>query len=72
MATGMIWWSTPSATVGLIVKDDIIVDCPPYARRWALGHNAEEIWTQGMNRGVRLQWVESGCTPPPGRATVGA
>lgn len=40
---GLIWYSTPAATVGLVVKDGVVVDAPPYARKWALGRSAEEL-----------------------------
>jgi hypothetical protein len=33
----MIWAALPRATVGLIVAGGIVVDCPPYVRRWAMG-----------------------------------
>lgn len=54
---GLIWWSTPKATVGLVVQDDVVVDGPPYARKWALGRNASQLWREGAARGVRLSWI---------------
>lgn len=31
---GLLYWSTHRATVGLIIKRGVVVDAPPYARRW--------------------------------------
>lgn len=58
-ADGMIWWSTPRATVGLIVRNAVVIDCPPYARRWALGHDARALWRQGIHQGADLVWIPS-------------
>lgn len=58
-ADGMIWWSTLRATVGLVVKDAVVIDCPPYARRWAMGKDARALWRQGAQRGVNLVWIPS-------------
>lgn len=54
---GLIWWSTPSATVGLVVHGAVVVDCPPYARHWALGRDARALWRQGARSGVDLVWM---------------
>lgn len=59
-ASGLIVWSTGGATVGLIVTDGVITDAPPYARRWALGRSAREIWQTGTARGVHLTWIPRG------------
>lgn len=40
---GLIWHSTPRATVGLVVSGGVVVDAPPYARGWALGRPAPEL-----------------------------
>jgi hypothetical protein len=56
-ANGLIWWSTPKATVGLIVRNAMVVDCPPYARRWALGRDARALWRHGAGSGVNLVWI---------------
>lgn len=56
-ASGLIWWSTRAATVGLVVEAGIIVDCPPYARRWAMGRDARQLWRDGTRRGVNLAWI---------------
>ena len=29
---GLIWWSTDRATVGLVVRDGVVVETAPYAR----------------------------------------
>lgn len=41
--SGLLVHSTPSATVGLIVEDGVVVDGPPYAQRWAIGKTKETI-----------------------------
>lgn len=56
-ANGLIWHSTPAATVGLVVVDGEITDCPPYARRWALGADARELWRTAHCRNVDLAWL---------------
>ncbi len=56
-ADGLIYWSTPRATVGLVVRDGIVVETPPYARRWAQGRDARDLWFDGVAKGVRLAWV---------------
>lgn len=40
---GLVYWSTPSATVGLVTKEGVVVDAPPYARKWALGRRVAEL-----------------------------
>lgn len=55
--TGMIYLSTPTLTVGLIVKDGIVVDAPPIARRWTIGRDARAVWRQAARKGARLAWV---------------
>lgn len=57
-ANGLIWCSTPKATVGLVVRDGRVVDCPPYARRWAMGRDAREVWREQYRAGVEMVWVE--------------
>lgn len=59
-ADGLIWCSTRSATVGLVVKDNRVVDCPPYARRWALGRDAREVWRQQTRASAMLVWIPDG------------
>lgn len=54
---GLIVWSTPGATLGLIVQDGTVTFAPPYARRWALGRSAYDIWRYGRRRGVDLAWI---------------
>lgn len=57
-ATGLIWCSTPRATVGLVVADGRVVDCPPYARRWAMGRDARQVWREQYRAGADLVWME--------------
>ena len=58
-ADGLIFWSTKTATVGLLVRDGVVVDCPPYARNWALNKDARELWREGKRKGVDLQWLKA-------------
>lgn len=55
-ADGMIWMSTVKATVGLIVRDAVVVETPPYARR-LLGQDARQVWREQAQRGARLEWL---------------
>jgi hypothetical protein len=54
---GLIWCSTLRATVGLVVVDGWVVDCPPYARRWAFGRDARQVWRQQHAAGAELVWL---------------
>lgn len=54
---GIIYYSAPTFTVGLMVKDQVIVDGPPYARNWAVGHRAREIWDRGKALGHTVLWL---------------
>lgn len=56
-ASGLIWVSTPAATVGLVVEGGVVVDCPPYARRWAQGRDARQVWRDAVRRGADLVWL---------------
>lgn len=56
-ANGLIWLSTKAATVALIVVDGRVVDCPPYARTWALGRDARQVWRDAAGRGADLAWL---------------
>jgi hypothetical protein len=61
-ASGWIYWSTRAATVALIVEDGVVVDGPPYVRRWAIGKDARELWRTGgtARRDARVvpgQWL---------------
>ncbi len=56
-ADGLIWHSTRAATVGLVVRDGVIVDCPPYARRWAYGRDARDVWRRQHRAGADLVWL---------------
>lgn len=56
-ADGVIWCSTRKATVGLVVADGRVVDCPPYARRRALGKDARQVWRDQTRAGADLEWL---------------
>ncbi|WP_030457007.1 hypothetical protein [Herbidospora cretacea] len=58
MCDGLIWWSTEKATFGLIVRDGVVVEAAPYARRWARGRRAEELLERGRESGgVSVEWI---------------
>lgn len=57
LPNGLIYCSTRTATVGLVVRGGVIVDCPPYANHWARGRDAREVWRAATRRGVRLVWI---------------
>lgn len=63
-ANGLIWCSTRTATVGLIVAVGRVVDCPPYARRWAFGHDARTVWREQARTGADLVWLPDGSDQP--------
>jgi hypothetical protein len=54
-ANGLIWLSTARYTVGLVVRDGVVVDAPPIARRWAMGRDARQVWRDA--RGAKLVWL---------------
>jgi len=56
-ADGLLVWSTSRATVGLIVRGGVVVETPPYARRWALRRDARQLWVEGKRKGVDLTWI---------------
>lgn len=59
-ANGLIVWTTPGVTVGLIITDGKVADCPPYVRRWAMGMDAHDLWHYGQSRNARLTWIPRG------------
>jgi hypothetical protein len=56
-ANGMIWLSTPRYTVGLIVRNGVVTETPPIARRWAYGRAAPQVWEAAKARGATLKWL---------------
>lgn len=67
---GLLWWSSDRATVGLIVRRGVVVDAPPYARRWALGRKVaelpaarESIFVTDENTQADAEGVDWGGTP---------
>jgi hypothetical protein len=58
-ASGLIYVSTRTATVGLVVKDGAVVDGPPYAYRCDyVGRDARQLWRDlHGRRGYRLAWL---------------
>jgi hypothetical protein len=58
LANGLIWWSAERATVGLVVRDGTVVEAPPYARRWAEGRAARELYRKGeRSEAVTVAWI---------------
>jgi hypothetical protein len=54
----MIWISNYRFTVGLIVRDGIVVDAPPLARSWSLGRLARQVWNDAKSRnGNTVRWI---------------
>ncbi|MDP9841099.1 hypothetical protein [Streptosporangium lutulentum] len=71
LKNGLIWWSTHRATVGLVVRDGIVVESAPYARRWAQGRDAREIYRKGeQQKGVTLAWVPVEACGPEGGSNL--
>ncbi|WP_067173592.1 hypothetical protein [Microtetraspora niveoalba] len=65
LRNGLIWWSTHRATVGLVVRDGVVVESAPYARRWARGRDAGEIYRRGdRQKGVTVVWIPADETWP--------
>jgi hypothetical protein len=73
-ADGMIWHSTPRATVGLVVKDGVVVEpCAPYARPWALGKDGRALWRAAAQRrlhGVLVEWLPDEPLDSPNRSDL--
>lgn len=50
--------------MGLVVKDGVVVDGPPYAAGWAIGADARQLWRKMSVRPENhLEWIEErdGC-----------
>jgi hypothetical protein len=45
-------------SVGLVVLDGVVVECAPYARRWAYGRAARDVWREQAAAGADLVWME--------------
>lgn len=54
---GIIYLSAPMFTIGLLVKDRIVVDGPPLADKWAIGQPVHEIWFRGKALGYTVLWL---------------
>lgn len=52
----MIYVVLGHATFGLVVENSIVVDTPPYARRY-LGADAIHAWRDLRARAVELRWI---------------
>lgn len=53
----MIWISTDRYTVGLIVRDRVVIEAPPLARKWALGRDARKVWNEATSYGAIVRWI---------------
>ncbi len=56
MDNGLLYWSTPTATFGLVVRNGVVVTSPPYARKWAQGRRAEDL-VAGAAANVTMVWI---------------
>lgn len=69
--SGLIYWSTPTRTVGLVVEDAVVVAWPDSARSWAARRDARQLWRQLARQHSReperykLTWI-----PDPAMETV--
>lgn len=63
--TGVAWWTIPGDPneVFMVVENGRVVDCTPYARRWAQGRTAAQILERGEQVGAAVQWMPT-ATPP--------
>lgn len=43
MMDGLLCVTHPRYTIGLIVKQGMVVEAPPYARKWTLGRTVLEV-----------------------------
>lgn len=55
-ANGVLWLSRNHATVGLVVRDGVVVQAPPYAARWAMGHDIDRIYASARGHGYTVFW----------------
>lgn len=47
-----------TATIGLVVRDGVVVDGPPYGRKMGLiGRSAREVWKELSGAGWMLVWL---------------
>ena len=65
------WWavmvpettdSIPASTFALAVRDGIVVDAAPIARRWALGKSEERVATYLRRQGAQFVRLAPGAT----------
>lgn len=54
---GLLCVSHPRYTVGLIVRAGLVVEAPPYARKWALGRTPLEV-TIHAGPQAKVVWLE--------------
>lgn len=53
----LLWCASRRATVGLVVRDEVVIDAAPYVRRWTMGRNIMDLVPQLKARGfvVKVQ-----------------
>jgi len=56
---GLLCVSHPRYTVGLVVENGIVIEAPPYARRWTLGRTVLEV-TEAAGPQAKYAWMEDG------------
>jgi hypothetical protein len=64
-ANGLLRCANDRLVAGLVVRDGVVVDAPPIARRWALGRQAVAVANEARRRGADVQWI-----PDPPTANV--
>ena len=52
---GMVIWSNKRWTIGLILRNGIVVEAPPIARKWALGRSLDNL---RLPPGTDVRWVK--------------
>lgn len=54
---GLLCVSHPRYTIGLVVRDGIVVEAPPYARKWTLGRTVQEV-TNAAGSQAKYAWFD--------------
>jgi hypothetical protein len=62
---GVAFWREPDKPneVFLVVEGGRVIDCTPYAKRWAMGKTAAQLLNRGQRIGARVEWVPLNSVP---------